>query len=143
MSMKKIAVVFLYNLFIISNLFAIDQPTLYSPSNATNLENSVRVELVWNRMTVATGYEIEIDTASSFDSPVYSLYDSFTYSTKLLNHCYMVRHTIGELGQQMILTLPTGLKYADLLLLRVLIGIVPILHQNWKILRMHLCNGTR
>ena len=79
--MKKIAVVFLYNLFIISNLFAIDQPTLYSPSNATNLENSVRVELVWNRMTVATGYEIEIDTASSFDSPVYSLYDSFTYSS--------------------------------------------------------------
>ena len=78
--MKKIAVVFLYNLFII-NLFAIDQPTLYSPSNATNLENSVRVELVWNRMTVATGYEIEIDTASSFDSPVYSLYDSFTYSS--------------------------------------------------------------
>ncbi len=62
------------------NLFAIDQPALYSPSNATNLENAARVELVWNRVSDATGYEIEIDTASSFDSPVYSLYDSFTYS---------------------------------------------------------------
>ncbi|MBR4582938.1 MAG: T9SS type A sorting domain-containing protein, partial [Bacteroidales bacterium] len=55
-------------------------PTLYSPSDVANLENSVRVELVWNRLSGATGYEIEIDTASSFDSPVYSLYDSFTYS---------------------------------------------------------------
>ena len=81
MSMKKIAVVFLYNLLIVSGLYAINAPTLYSPSDATNLENSVRVELVWNRLSGATGYEIEIDTTSSFDSPVYFQDDSFTYSS--------------------------------------------------------------
>jgi len=80
--MKKIVLVFfLCNLLIVSGLCAINAPTLYSPSNATNLENAARVELVWNRVSDATGYEIEIDTASSFDSPVYSLYDSFTYSS--------------------------------------------------------------
>ena len=77
--MKKIAVVFLYNLFIISNLFAINTPALYSPSTGTVLSNAASVELNWYQVSGTTGYELEVDTTSGFNSPLYTLYNSCSY----------------------------------------------------------------
>ena len=56
MSMKKIAVVFLYNLFIISNLFAVNAPTLTSPDNGKIYTKTVQPTVKWNTVSGATKY---------------------------------------------------------------------------------------
>ena len=76
--MKKNALVFLCNLLIISSLFAIDAPSLYRPSNNTALSNAASVTLQWYTVSGASGYLVELDTTSNFNSPVYMLSDTYT-----------------------------------------------------------------
>ena len=61
-----------------SILYAIDTPTLYRPSNNTALSNAASVTLQWYTVSGASGYLVELDTTSSFNSPVYMLSDTYT-----------------------------------------------------------------
>ena len=81
--MKKIAVVFLYNLFIISNLFAIDAPTLTSPDNGKVYNTTVQPTVKWNTVSGATKYMLEWDTIASFTSPLYDLFTTTSNSVYL------------------------------------------------------------
>ena len=60
-------------------LFAINTPALYSPSTGTVLSNAASVELNWYQVSGTTGYELEVDTTSGFNSPLYTLYNSCSY----------------------------------------------------------------
>jgi len=78
--MKKKVLTIILSIFIFSNiLFAINTPALYSPSTGTVLSNAASVELNWYQVSGTTGYELEVDTTSGFNSPLYTLYNSCSY----------------------------------------------------------------
>ena len=52
-------------------------PALYRPSNNTTLSNTASVTLQWYTVSGTSGYLVELDTTSSFDSPVL-LSDTYT-----------------------------------------------------------------
>ncbi|MBQ6277182.1 MAG: hypothetical protein IJK62_10835, partial [Bacteroidales bacterium] len=53
-------------------------PALYSPSNGATLSNAASVTLQWYTVSGASGYLVELDTTSNFNSPVYMLSDTYT-----------------------------------------------------------------
>ncbi|MBO4874879.1 MAG: hypothetical protein J5542_06190, partial [Bacteroidales bacterium] len=66
--MKRFFAVLFIMILIVSNLFAIDSPTLYSPSNGATLSNTTSVNLLWSSVSGITGYLIEVDTTNGFNS---------------------------------------------------------------------------
>ncbi|MBO7133617.1 MAG: T9SS type A sorting domain-containing protein [Bacteroidales bacterium] len=73
----------MYNLFIISNLFAIDAPTLTSPDNGKVYNTTVQPTVKWNTVSGATKYMLEWDTIASFTSPLYDLFTTTSNSVYL------------------------------------------------------------